>query len=79
MPTLRYFAAAAEAAGTAQETVIGADVAGVLADAVDRHGPRLAHVVAHSSLLLDGRYVQDRNVSLAEGDVLDVLPPFAGG
>lgn len=79
MPTLRYFAAAAEAAGTAEETVVVADVAGVLADAVDRHGPGLAHVVAHSSLLLDGRYVCDRSVRLAEDDVLDVLPPFAGG
>lgn len=79
MPTLRYFAAAAEAAGTDQELVAGLDVSAVLAAAVDRHGAQLAHVVQHSSLLLDGRYVTDHGTALAEGDVVDVLPPFAGG
>lgn len=79
MPTLRYFAAAAEAAGTQHEHVEGTDVATVLAAAVAAHGDPLAHVVAHSSLLLDGRYVADRATPLAAGDVLDVLPPFAGG
>jgi molybdopterin synthase sulfur carrier subunit len=79
MPTLRYFAAAAEAAGTDQEQVAGPDVSAVLAAAVDRHGPQLAHVVRHSALLLDGRYVTDQATRLAETDVVDVLPPFAGG
>ncbi len=79
MPTLRYFAAAAEAAGTDQEHLAGADLAAVLAAAVDRHGARLAHVVQHSSLLLDGRYLTDQDTVLAEADVVDVLPPFAGG
>lgn len=79
MPTLRYFAAAAEAAGTTQEVIEGADVAAVLAATCDAHGPRMSHVVGHSSLLLDGRYVRDRETPLAAGDVLDVLPPFAGG
>ncbi|MCE0487124.1 MoaD/ThiS family protein [Ornithinimicrobium sediminis] len=79
MPTLRYFAAAAEAAGTDQELVAASDVAGALAVAVQRHGPRLAHVVQHSSLLLDGRYVTDRGTALADADVVEVLPPFAGG
>lgn len=79
MPTLRYFAAAAEAAGTQQEQIEGCDVAAVLAVAVQAHGAPLAHVMRHSSLLLDGRFVADRATPLAAGDVLDVLPPFAGG
>ncbi|MGB3828492.1 MAG: MoaD/ThiS family protein [Ornithinimicrobium sp.] len=79
MPTLRYFAAAAEAAGTTEEIVTGTDVAAVLAAACAAHGPRMSHVVGHSSLLLGGRYVSDRDTPLAPGDVLDVLPPFAGG
>ncbi len=33
----------------------------------------------HSPLLLDGRFVADHETPLAAGDVLDVLPPFAGG
>lgn len=79
MPTVRYFAAAAEAAGTDHEVVDGSDVAEVLAAAGSAHGPKLSHVLGHSSLLLDGRYVADHATQLASGDVLDVLPPFAGG
>jgi len=79
MPTLRYFAAAAEAAGTTQEVMGGDDVAAVLAATCATHGPRMSHVVGHSSLLLDGRYVSDHDTPLAATDVLDVLPPFAGG
>ncbi|MGB3184930.1 MAG: MoaD/ThiS family protein [Ornithinimicrobium sp.] len=79
MPTLRYFAAAAEAAGTDHEVVDGSNVAAALAAACAAHGPRMSHVVGHSSLLLDGRYVSDHATTLASGDVLDVLPPFAGG
>ncbi len=79
MPTLRYFAAAAEAAGTTEELVDGADVAAVLTAVCEAHGPRMSHVVGHSSLLLDGRYVADRDTPLSAGAVLDVLPPFAGG
>ncbi|MGB5952588.1 MAG: MoaD/ThiS family protein [Ornithinimicrobium sp.] len=79
MPTVRYFAAAAEAAGTAQEVVDGSDVAAVLASATAAHGPRMTHVLGHSSLLLDGRYVADHGTPVHPDDVLDVLPPFAGG
>jgi len=79
MPRLRYFAAAAEAAGTDHEDVEGADVASVLAAARAAHGPRLSEVLERSSLLLDGHYVYDSRASLGEDAVLDVLPPFAGG
>ncbi len=79
MPTLRYFAAAAEAAGTNQEVIAGDDVAAVLAATCAAHGPKMSHVVGHSSLLLDGRYVSDHDTPLSATDVLDVLPPFAGG
>jgi len=79
MPRLRYFAAAAEAAGAEHEDVEGADVRTVLATVRAAHGPRLTQVLERSSLLLDGRYVSDDTTSLSEGSVLDVLPPFAGG
>ena len=79
MPTLRYFAAAAEAAGTTQEVIDGPDVATVLAATCAAHGAAMSHVVGHSSLLLDGRYVSDHATPLSDDDVLDVLPPFAGG
>ncbi|MGB7448441.1 MAG: MoaD/ThiS family protein [Ornithinimicrobium sp.] len=79
MPTLRYFAAAAEAAGTDQEHVAGDDVQTVLAAVRATHGPRMTHIIEHSSLLLDGQYVSDASTSVGASSVLDVLPPFAGG
>lgn len=79
MPTLRYFAAAAEAAGTEREEISADSVSAALEAAIEAHGPKLAHVIAHSSLLLKGQYVWDRSMGLAADDVLDVLPPFAGG
>jgi molybdopterin synthase sulfur carrier subunit len=79
MPTLRYFAAAAAAAGTEQEQVAGENVASVLAAVRSAHGPRMTHVLEHSSLLLDGRYVTEATTALSESSVMDVLPPFAGG
>jgi len=80
--TIRYFAAARAAAGTAQEqiTVPGPPtIAHLLAVAVDRHGPELAKVLARCSYLLDAVAVHDIDAPITDGQVLDILPPFAGG
>lgn len=79
MATVRYFAAAAEAAGTEQEQVAAATLGGLLADLRTRHDARLTRVLEVSSILHDGRYVSDPATPLPDGAVLDVLPPFAGG
>ncbi|GAA1150988.1 MoaD/ThiS family protein [Ornithinicoccus hortensis] len=79
MATVRYFAAAAEAAG-AQEERVGADSLGELLQQLEeRHGAELGRVLARSSLLFEGRYVDDRETPLDVDAVVDVLPPFAGG
>ena len=79
MTTVRYFAAAADAAGTMSETV-GAATLGELLDRVrEDHGRELATVLDRCSLLLDGVRVSDPATPLADGSTLDVLPPFAGG
>jgi molybdopterin converting factor small subunit len=41
--------------------------------------PPLDRILARSSLLLNEVAVRDRATVLAAGDVVDVLPPFAGG
>jgi molybdopterin converting factor small subunit len=41
--------------------------------------PPLERILARSSFLLNEVAVRDRTVVLAEDDVVDVLPPFAGG
>ena len=41
--------------------------------------PPLARILARSSFLLNEVAVRDHTVVLADSDVVDVLPPFAGG
>jgi sulfur-carrier protein len=83
MVTLRYWAAAKDAAGVAEQKV----TAGTLAQALARAGepgtrPRLRPVLDRSSFLIDGLPVGRRapeSVQLSDGAVIEVLPPFAGG
>jgi len=89
--TLRYWAAAKDAAGVAEQTVqadtlaeaLSAAVAGPPAAVGGRPGAqRLQAVLARSSFLVDGHPAGARApqaVALADGAVIEVLPPFAGG
>lgn len=79
MATVRYFAAAAEAAGTQQEHIVAADIATLVSGLIERHGDVLADVLRRSSLLHEGHYVSDQTLALSADAVVDVLPPFAGG
>ena len=79
--TLRYWAAAKEAAGAAEETITAATLAEALA-AASGADPRLRAVLARSSFLIDGVPVGVRatdTVTLSDASVIEVLPPFAGG
>jgi len=81
--TMRYWAAAREAAGVAEQRLSADTLAAALAQAVGTAGPgRLRDVLARSSFLIDGAPVGRRaaeSVPLSEGNVIEVLPPFAGG
>lgn len=80
--TVRYFAAAQEAAGLAEEAVAldrTTTLQDLLEDSARRHGPRLAAVLSRCSVLLDGIAVRNHATVLTHGQALDVLPPFAGG
>jgi len=57
----------------------GVTVAVVLAEATDRHGPGLATILRRCSYLLDEVAVHGTGTIIRDGQVLDVLPPFAGG
>jgi molybdopterin synthase sulfur carrier subunit len=74
---VRYWAGARAAAGVDEEPLVATSTADVVA-ALTARGGELARVVALSSLLVDGQVVRDR-VPLADGQVVEVLPPFAGG
>jgi sulfur-carrier protein len=82
--TLRYWAAARAAAGRAEEEVDATTVAEALDEARGAHldNPRFAQVLGVSSLLLADQPIGSRDpqtVQVANGDVIEVLPPFAGG
>ncbi|ELT42607.1 MoaD/ThiS family protein [Arthrobacter nitrophenolicus] len=86
---VRYFAAARAAAGLEEEKFDlpeGTTVAGLL-DAVlgverpepPAGTPPLPRVLSRSSFLLNEVAVRDQSTIVGPDDVVDVLPPFAGG
>jgi sulfur-carrier protein len=82
--TMRYWAAAKQAAGVAEETISAATLAEALAAARSKRSsaPEFDAVLARSSFLVDGQQASGRQpagVALRDGAVVEVLPPFAGG
>jgi sulfur-carrier protein len=81
--TLRYWAAARDAAGVAEQKVTADTLAMALAQAGESDvRARLEPVLQRSSFLVDGAPVGRRaaeSVQLSDGAVIEVLPPFAGG
>jgi molybdopterin synthase sulfur carrier subunit len=84
--TVRYWAGARAAAGTAEDTF---DVEGevtltdLVARVLERHpDDRMARTVAACSVLVGDRPVRSQDpatVAVAPGSVVELLPPFAGG
>jgi molybdopterin synthase sulfur carrier subunit len=74
---VRYFAAAAEAAGCEEESLDASAVGELRALLIERYGDAMARVLASGSFLVDGVVSRDDARSL--GVRVDVLPPFAGG
>jgi molybdopterin converting factor small subunit len=76
--TVRYFAAAADAAGRLEETLPAVETVGTLRSVlIEKYGDPMARVLASGSFLVDG--VVSRDDSKTLGLRVDVLPPFAGG
>ena len=87
--TLRYWAAAKDAAGVAEDKVeahtLAQALAAAIAAAAERPGDsarRLRQVMTRSSFLVDGQPAGTRppsSIALYADAVIEVLPPFAGG
>jgi molybdopterin synthase sulfur carrier subunit len=78
--TVRYFAAAAEAAGREEEQLDleGAPTLGELRAVLgERYGADMRRVLASGSFLIDEVVRRDPDCPLSAQ--VDVLPPFAGG
>lgn len=79
MATLRLFASAREAAGTARlEVDDGSTVGEILDVARARFGEHFAAVLASSRVWLNGDPV-DLDARVGPGDEVAVLPPVSGG
>jgi molybdopterin synthase sulfur carrier subunit len=83
--TVRYWAAARAAAGRESDQVRAATLADALRAVVALHAdssPRFADVVAVCSVLVGSAPVSSQDpetLRLHAGDVVELLPPFAGG
>ena len=77
MARVRYFAAAEEYAGRAEEQRDEPDVA-TLRAALAADYPALGRILAQCAVLVGGRRVAD-DTSLPPDAPVDILPPFAGG
>lgn len=77
---VRLFAAARAAAGVESTTVGAGTLAGICAELQDGF-PAITEVLPRCSFLIDGIAVHGdaRDVHVASGSEVDVLPPFAGG
>lgn len=82
MSTLRYWAALKAEAGVAEEVLVAADLAALLAAARTGKTDRFVTVLGRCSYVVDGSPVGGREhagVALTAASVVDALPPFAGG
>lgn len=79
--TVRFFAAARAAAGADTDSLTlgrGATVAELVNELCCR-SDELARVLQRCSFLCDGVAVRNQAIPLQSGQIVDVLPPFAGG
>ncbi|MGO1192307.1 MAG: MoaD/ThiS family protein [Nesterenkonia sp.] len=88
--TVRFYAAAAEAAGTKEISLaLAADPVRLddflemlpknVPQADDDTAPSLAGVCGYSSFLVNAVQAKPHKSLVAPGDTVDILPPFAGG
>lgn len=77
MARVRYFAAAEELAGVAEERRDEASL-GALRAALAAERPGLGGILPRCAVLVDGARLGD-DAELTDGTLVDVLPPFAGG
>lgn len=79
--TVRFFAAAAAAAGRETQHLTlrpGATIADAIRD-LSGQSDKMMLVLRKCSYLCDGIAVRNQGAALRPGQTLDVLPPFAGG
>lgn len=81
MTTIRYFAAAADAVGHAEEPakVDETTTLAELREQVLHTHPHARAVLEQCAIFVDNAQATDRQASVASAQSVDFLPPFAGG
>ena len=81
MATVRFWAAARDAAGAPSAVIETATLHELRAELDARYGDRFAALLTRCQWLVDGELVgrQPADQELAVDSVVEVLPPFAGG
>ncbi|QHO71013.1 hypothetical protein BHD05_06135 [Marisediminicola antarctica] len=80
--TVRLFASARAATGVGELRLAvpaGASIADALQQLTAAPGEPLEQVLSRCSFLVNAVSTTDRATKLSDGDVIDVMPPFAGG
>ena len=78
MALVNFYAAARQAAGS-QNQKIPAGNLGALIDQLMAMNSQMAKLIPTCSFLVNGTASESKDQILVEGDVVDVLPQFAGG
>ena len=77
---VRFYAVGREIAGHTEHRSAAHDVAGLREDLAQTYGARMAALFDASSLLFKGERLRtDSSLRFDDHDVVDLLPPFAGG
>ena len=77
---VRFYAVGREVSGLDEWRSDASSLASLTEELGNRFGSRMERLVASSTLLIDGRrHRSTDDLELSESDVVDLLPPFAGG
>lgn len=78
MVSVRLFAALREQAGASEVEANGTTVGEIVDELSARYGDRFAKIAAVGSFVVNGERAP-RDVKVAEGDEVALLPPVSGG
>ena len=78
MAKVNFYAAARAACGASESQIDGATLGEVIASASKEH-PQLIAILPGCSYLVNGAAESNNDVKVSAGDVIDILPRFAGG
>ena len=78
MAIVNFYAAARAASGVSESQIDGSTLGEVIASASAQH-PQLVAILPECSYLVNGAAESNNDLKVSAGDVIDILPRFAGG